>query len=199
MHTQEGDSSYICRPPPIGAIATPRCLRRLAVAYTVGHSTLGLNTLTFLDDLGALVAVGAAFVAALSALYARWQAKAARRANEISIHDKRLNVYSALVRFRVHLTGHGANIKDEEVWRFAEAIEASEFYFPPRVHPRMEYALNESFRLMSLQEEWRAARETEPERAPSLVKPKLDLSRDLRDECERIANELKPYLRVGEA
>jgi hypothetical protein len=155
--------------------------------------------LTILEDLGALVAVGAAFVATLSALYARWQARAAKRANEIALHDHRMDVYSALVRFRVHLTGNGANIKEEEVWRFGGAMDASEFYFPLHIHPRMLYVFNESFRLMSLNEEWRTARETEPERAPGLVKPKFDLSRELRDECERIANELKPYLRVGEA
>ncbi len=155
--------------------------------------------MTILDDISALVAVGAAFVASLSALYSRWQAKAVKRANEIAIHSNRMSVYLALVRFRVHLTGQGSNIKQEEVWRFAEAMEASEFYFPASIHPRMQQLLIDAFRLMSLHEDWRTARETEPERAPSLVKPKLDLSRDLRDECERVANELKSYLRVGEA
>lgn len=155
--------------------------------------------MTILDDLSAFIAFGAALIALLSAIYARRQADAAKRANRIAIHGHRLDVYSALVRYRAHLASHGANVSADEVWKFAEAVDASEFYFPGHVHPRMKYVFDESFRLMSLHEDWKTAREVEPDRAPSLVKPKLDLSRGLRDECERIAEELKPHLRIGEA
>lgn len=63
--------------------------------------------MSVLEDLSALVALGAALVSALAALYARWQAKAAKRANEIALHESRLSVYNGLSRFRVHLTGNG--------------------------------------------------------------------------------------------
>lgn len=52
-----------------------------------------------LEDTATVVAVGAAFVAALAALYARWQAVAAQRANEISLHESRLAVHKGPGQF----------------------------------------------------------------------------------------------------
>jgi hypothetical protein len=152
-----------------------------------------------LEDLSATVALGAAFVAALSAVYARWQANAAKRANEIALHDRRLSVYNGLGRFRVQVTGHGPSLKEDEVWKFYEAVESSEFYFPSQVQPRLNHLFEEALKLLTLNDEWRHARDTEPARAPSLVKSRYDLVRELREECQRVTNELKPYLRVGDA
>lgn len=65
-----------------------------------------------LEDTAIVVAVGAAFVAALAALYARWQAVAAQRANEISLHESRLAVHKGLGRFRTHISARGTSIKE---------------------------------------------------------------------------------------
>jgi hypothetical protein len=152
-----------------------------------------------LEDLSALVALCAALVSALAAIYARWQANAAKRANEISLHESRLKVYNRLSRFRVHLTGSGPSLKEEEVWTFFEAVEASEFYYPAYIQPRLQYVFDEAMKLLTLNDEWRHACQIEPTQAPSLVKPRYDLSLELRDECQRITDEIKPYLRIGEA
>ena len=155
--------------------------------------------MTILEDIRATVALGAAFVSGSAALYARWQANAAKRANEIALHDRRLIVYNGLGRFRVQVTWHGPRLKDEEVWKFYEAVESSEFYFPPQVQPRLNLLFEQAMKLLTLNDDWRNARENDPANAPSLVKPKYDLIRELRDECQRVTDELKPYLRVGEA
>jgi hypothetical protein len=152
-----------------------------------------------IEDTSTLVAVGAAFVAALSALYARWQARAAGRANEIALHENRLNVYKGLVRFRAHISAHGTSIKAEEVWRFAEAAELSEFYFPPNVHLRLNAIFEQAMTLLSLNDDWEQAKQYDQDKAKSLVKERHALMRGTRDECYQIANELKPHLRVGGA
>ncbi|MBN8509898.1 MAG: hypothetical protein J0L57_14970 [Burkholderiales bacterium] len=151
------------------------------------------------EDIAALVALGGALVASLAALYARRQAKAAKRANEIALHDSRLRVYNVLSRYRVHVTGSGPSLKEEEVWKFLEAAELSEFYYPAHIPPRLKSVFDRSLRLLSMNEEWRSSRETEPNRAPDLVKSRYQLVGELRYECERITNDLKPYLRVGDA
>lgn len=151
------------------------------------------------EDAATVVAVGAAFVAALSALYARWQAMAAGRANEISLHENRLAVYKGLARFRVHITAVGVGLKEEEVWRFAEIAELSEFYFPPKIHPRMNGVFEQALKLMSLNDEWNEAKQSDPGRVRNLVTERHELMRCIRDECYKITDELKRHLRVGEA
>jgi len=84
-----------------------------------------------------IVSVLAALVAGLSALYARWQAQAAKRANEIALHDSRLRVYNGLVRFRAHISARGTRLNEDEVWRFAEIAELSEFYFSEGIASRL--------------------------------------------------------------
>lgn len=158
------------------------------------HTTLA----PMFEDVSTLVAVGAALVAALSALYARRQAVAAGRANVIALHESRLNVYRGLVRFRAHISARGTNITQEEVWRFAEIAELSEFYFPPQVHRGLDAVFEQSLKLLSLNADWEDARQCNSERAKSLVTERHELMRATRDECYRITGELKTYLRVGE-
>lgn len=149
------------------------------------------------DDLSALVALGSAFVSGLSALYARWQAGAAKRANDIALHESRLSIYKGLARFRVHLTGNGPNLKEEEVWRFLEAAEMSDFYFPAGTFKKLMSIFEGAQALLILNEEWRDARGVKLGRAQDLVKLRYDRIKEMRDECVLITNELKPFLRVG--
>lgn len=146
-----------------------------------------------------MVAIGAAFVAALSALYARWQAIAAGRANEIALHENRLTVYKGLARFRAHISARGTSIKEEEVWRFSEIVELSEFYFPSTLYPRLNKVFEDALKLLSLNDEWEEARRHNEEQAKAFVKQRHELMRATRDECYKITEELKPHLRVGAA
>lgn len=150
-----------------------------------------------IHDTATIVAICAALVAALSALYARWQASAAARANEISLHETRLNVYKGLARFRAHISACGTGIKEEEVWRFAEIVEMTEFYFPPDVHPRLNAIFEQALKLLSLNDEWEDAKRYDQDKAKTLVKERHKLMRGTRDECYKIGNEIKRHLRVG--
>ncbi len=152
-----------------------------------------------MQDTATAIAVTAALVAILSALYARWQALAAGRANEIALHDSRLRVYNGLVRFRIHISAHGTEIKEEEVWKFAEVAELSEFYFPAGLAHRINAIFDDALKLLSLNKQWEELRKYEPEKAKPLVEQRHTLMRGARDECYKIGNELKQHLRVGGA
>jgi hypothetical protein len=150
-------------------------------------------------DASIIVAVVAALVAALSAVYARWQAVAAGRANEIALHESRLTVYKGLGRFRAHISARGVTIKEEEVWRFSEVVELSEFYFPSTIHPRVNKVFEDALKLLSLNDEWEDARRNNAEQANALLKQRHELMRATRDECYKVTDELKKHLRAGAA
>lgn len=152
-----------------------------------------------MEDTETLISFGSALVATLAALYARWQAMTAKRANEISLHENRLKVYSGLARFRVHITGQGVNFKEEEVWRFAEIAELSEFYFPKAIPKQMDDIFERSLKLLSLNDTWHAAKQSQSGDAVALVQPRHDLMRSIRDDCYKITDEIKEHLRVGDA
>ena len=150
-------------------------------------------------DTGSLISLCSAFAAILAALYASRQAMASKKANQISLHEKRLIVYSGLSRFRVHITGQGSNIREEEVWRFAEIAELSEFYFSENIAVHMHIVFDRSLKLLSLNDEGKQAKEVDFSAAKPLVQPRHDLMQEIRDECYRITEAMKTFLRVGNA
>jgi hypothetical protein len=152
-----------------------------------------------MEDTATLISLASALIAILSAIYASRQAKAAALANRIALHADRLDVLNGLSRFRVHVVARGASITEDEVWKFAEVVERSELYFPESVYRGMNSLQEKALRLMSLNEQWHEAQAQEPERAPSLAKPKQEFMREVRDECQKLTDELKKHLRVGES
>ena len=70
----------------------------------------------FFKDSSVVVAIIAALISSLAALYARWQVTEARKANNISLHENRFLVYKSLGRFKGQLTAHGAGFNEEEIW-----------------------------------------------------------------------------------
>lgn len=150
-----------------------------------------------IEETATVVALGAAFVSALSALYARWQARAAQRANQIALHENRLAVYKGLVRFRGYISARGVGIKEDEVWHFVEIAEISEFYYPSDIHARLDAIAERSLKLLSLNYEWEEAKQYEPEEAKALNEQRQALMREARDECHKVSNDIKPHLRVG--
>ena len=143
------------------------------------------------------IAVIAALVALLSAVYARWQARAAQHANEISLHEGRLSIYRGVGRFRVHITSRGTGILEEEVWKLAETVELSEFYFPSEIHKRLDEVFKNALRLLTLNDEWEHRKREDPSTAGALVEPRHALMRTTRDECQAITELVKVHLRVG--
>lgn len=141
-----------------------------------------------------VVAVFAAFVAALSALYARWSAKASQRANEIAIHNERLRIYRGLLDFRAMLTTRGPGFPDEELWKFGDIVLLSEFYFSQSAHKALVKLLEDGNQIKARYDLWQHQKETKDGDWSKAAKSMHDLHRATRDQCSVVAEMLKPDL-----
>lgn len=74
-------------------------------------------------ELSDIIAIVAALVAGLSALYARWAWAEAKRANEISLSGHKKEIYDAFFELKMHM---------QQKADFAELSEVSKFYYPSR-------------------------------------------------------------------
>lgn len=70
-----------------------------------------------------VIALLALLVAGLSALYARWSWREARRANQISMLGHKKEIYDAFFELKMHMTQKA---------EFAELGEVSKFYYPSK-------------------------------------------------------------------
>lgn len=70
-----------------------------------------------------VIALLAMLVAGLSALYARWSWREARRANQISLLGHKKEIYDAFFAPKMHMTQKA---------EFAEMKEVSKFYYPAK-------------------------------------------------------------------
>lgn len=67
--------------------------------------------------------------AGLAALYARWAWGEARRANELSVHSNRMNIYRALHNLRFSVQAYGVTIELKHVSAFYHPAREARFYF----------------------------------------------------------------------
>lgn len=70
-----------------------------------------------------VIAILAMLVAGLSALYARWAWREARRSNDISLSANKKEIYDAFFELKMHMQQKSV---------FAELSEVSKFYYPSR-------------------------------------------------------------------
>jgi hypothetical protein len=70
-----------------------------------------------------VIALLALLVAGLSALYARWSWREARKANQISLLVQKKEIYDAFFALKIHMTQKA---------EFAEMKEVSKFYYPAK-------------------------------------------------------------------
>lgn len=146
-----------------------------------------------------LIAIGAACIAGLSALYARWTVTEAKRANEIAIHNERLKIYKSLVDYRALLSAKGPRFSEEELWRFYEPVQLSEFYYGPNLHKEMLSIWDDSQTLLSLRASWEEAKAEGSSEHLDLNKKVYALHSKTRDYCDVVAENMKPILRIGKA
>lgn len=71
----------------------------------------------------------ALLIALLSALYARWAATEAKKANRISLHQYRKDIYDAFVHLRMHMTQYADQAAISEVNKFYHPSRNAQFYF----------------------------------------------------------------------
>lgn len=150
-----------------------------------------------MQDTAATLSVISALIALLAAVYARGQATAAMRANRIALHQDRLIVYKGVCRFTAHITASGRSLKEEEVWRFAEVLDLSTFYFTPVITRRLETVFKDALKFLNMRDEWTHSKECGNPEASSMVKPMHEQMRATRDEAAAIVEELRKQMHLG--
>ncbi|WP_368165615.1 hypothetical protein [Aeromonas sp. R9-1] len=80
----------------------------------------------------------ALLIALLSALYARWAVKEAKRANHISLHQYRKDIYDAFRHLTMHMTQHADQAVLSEVNKFYHPSRNAKFYFDSELAKEIE-------------------------------------------------------------
>ncbi len=142
-----------------------------------------------------LIAIGAMLLAGLSALYARQAVNAAKRTNEISIHNERLMIYKDLLNHRAILTQKGPRYPEEALWRFYDAVQLSEFYYGTNEYEKLKKIFDDSSEIKNLSDKWDLVAEKDKKQA--LIEETQKLHRATREHCTEIIEVLKPKLRIG--
>lgn len=95
-----------------------------------------------------VIAVLAFLGAVLAALYARWSARAAQRANQIALHNPRVDIYLELRKFENCFKGFLAYPTEDDLQRFYEkAVVMSELYFPREISGAFNAFYNDCWNL----------------------------------------------------
>ena len=81
-------------------------------------------------DMSNWIALLSFLAALLAALYARWAATAARRQNEIAIHNEKLKIFKAVLDFRSKLTAYGTDVPERDLYlELFPHVQLAEFYY----------------------------------------------------------------------
>jgi hypothetical protein len=130
---------------------------------------------TIVLDIPNLLTAGGVFVALLSAVYSARSAAASRRQavaaeaalaeakvqsaaakgavteaqrqNRIAIHGERLEIYKALLDFRVQLATDRLNISKEKIWGFHNRTAWAALYFPAKIANALHDLVNAALKL----------------------------------------------------
>lgn len=85
------------------------------------------------------IALAAVAVALLSALYARWAANEAKRANDISVHVHKVEIYEEVLSFSDCFRGLFTVPSAERLETFKKkAVQRSEIYLSKEVHLQLQ-------------------------------------------------------------
>lgn len=101
-------------------------------------------------DASDVIALFALLVAGLSALYARWAAMQAKRANELSLLAHRKAIYDAFHELRMHMEQRGHRPDMEQVSKFYLPSKDAAFYFKESLATEISKYYDLCFRVADL-------------------------------------------------
>jgi hypothetical protein len=150
--------------------------------------------------LALIVSFVAAFIAHDSRVAADRSADSAERANDINLHQSRLNIYRAFQAFHGAIVQRGPLLGESDVFAFLSTAHLSEFYFPESLHKRLQHIADEALTYLSEAEDLRLANEvpdlrTRPERT-NLRATMNAQHKKLREECRQVDELLRAELRL---
>ncbi len=149
-------------------------------------------------DLAALlISLFSLLVALAAGGYAGMSAFAAKRQNEISIHEKRLEIFRSLQSFRAILATRGVDFPEEEYWKFLSSADLSEFYFNEEIYKKFMCIADGANATLNKHSSWAASEIHKSPDYSRLVEETKTLHRTTRDKCEPLIESLKETLRLA--
>lgn len=153
-----------------------------------------------LTDYAALLAsfLSAAAVgfAILSAVYARWSARAAQRANELAQHNERLMIFKGLHAFNMAIQKQGVAFSDADIGKFSEYVTLSEFYFSPSLYKSMDDIVSSAGAIVNQHIVWRGLCEAKNPTAQKVRKKLGEEFIALVAQCNKVEADIKSNLRL---
>ena len=95
----------------------------------------------------AIAAEAALAEAKIQSATARGAVTEAQRQNRIAIHSERMEIYRALLDFRVQLATDSLNISKEKIWSFHNRTTWAALYFPAKIDNALRDLLNAALEL----------------------------------------------------
>lgn len=147
-----------------------------------------------------IVSFVAAFIAHDSRVAADRSADSAERANDINLHQSRLDIYRAFQAFHGALVQRGPLLTEADVFPFLGTAHLSEFYFPESLHKRLQRIADDALTYLSKAEDLKQANEvpdllTRPERT-NLRATMNAQHKTLREDCVQVDELLRAELRL---
>jgi hypothetical protein len=85
-----------------------------------------------------VIAILALLIAGLSALYARWSWRETRKANQISLHTHKKEIYDAFFELKMHMTQKAESAELGDVSKFYYPSRNAKIYFPSKLSKDIE-------------------------------------------------------------
>lgn len=159
------------------------------------------------DDVAAWIAGLSGLVAIASAIFAYQSRKAAdrsavsaERANDINLHQSKLEIYKAFQAFQGALLQRGQFLAESDVFPFIGSAHLSEFYFPYEMYEQLKEIVDDALSYLGKADEVRQTNDipdlyTRPERT-SLRAELSSRHKALREKCDKLDKLMRAELRL---
>ncbi|MDR8017252.1 hypothetical protein [Ectopseudomonas guguanensis] len=101
-------------------------------------------------DISDIIAILAALISGLSALYARWAYSEARRSNEITLLSHRKEIFDAFFELKIHMTQRSMRAELEQVSKFYYPSRDSTIYFESELSDKILKFYDSCFKVADL-------------------------------------------------
>ncbi|WP_318452345.1 hypothetical protein [Photobacterium leiognathi] len=95
-------------------------------------------------------AFAAILVAALSALYARWAWSEAHKANKISLHGHKKEIYDAFFELKMHMEQEEDLAERDHIHKFYYGSRNARFYFCEKIADKLQNYFDQCFYIADL-------------------------------------------------
>lgn len=128
-----------------------------------------------------VIAIVAALIAALSALYARWASIEAKRANEISLLGHRKAIFDAFFELKMHMEQRGTRPEMEHVSKFYYPSRDAAVYFEKELSEKVSSYYSKCFKVADLARLGNALYPNETEEIKNLYESAASMSVELEE------------------